>query len=300
MRMSVATVPTLPRANRTIGAILMDAGLLSAEDAEQILRLQRQNNLRFGEAAIRLGLLTEADIQYALARQFDYAYLRLSEQHKAVSEEVIAAYQPFSATVERLRAVRSQLMLRWFDRSENRQTMAIVGTSRGEGRSYLAANLAVVFAQLGERTLLIDADMRNPRQHELFMLQNKVGLSTLLAHRSREEAIVRITDLVGLSVLPAGPVPPNPSELLNRPAFDELISHVRSSYDVVLIDTPSLASGEDAAMIAVRTGAVLAVARSKQTRVAAFDDMVIGLTNAGVAVVGTVLNDVPLKKKARR
>ncbi len=298
MRMSVATVPTLPRANRTIGAILMDAGLLSAEDAEQILRLQRQNNLRFGEAAIRLGLLTEADIQYALARQFDYAYLRMSE-HKAVSEEVIAAYQPFSATVERLRAVRSQLMLRWFDKAEHRQTMAIVGPSRNDGRSYLAANLAVVFAQLGERTLLIDADMRQPRQHELFMLQNKVGLSTLLAHRSREEAIVRITDLVGLSVLPAGPVPPNPSELLNRPAFDELISHVRSSYDVVLIDTPSLSSGEDAAMIAVRTGAVLAVARTKQTRVAAFDDMVVGLTNAGVAVVGTVLNDVPLKKPAK-
>lgn len=298
MRMSVATVPTLPRANRTIGAILMDAGLLSAEDAEQILRLQRQNNLRFGEAAIRLGLLSEADIQYALARQFDYAYLRMSE-HKAVSEEVIAAYQPFSATVERLRAVRSQLMLRWFDKAEHRQTMAIVGPSRNDGRSYLAANLAVVFAQLGERTLLIDADMRQPRQHELFMLQNKVGLSTLLAHRSREEAIVRITDLVGLSVLPAGPVPPNPSELLNRPAFDELISHVRSSYDVVLIDTPSLSSGEDAAMIAVRTGAVLAVARTKQTRVAAFDDMVVGLTNAGVAVVGTVLNDVPLKKSAK-
>ncbi|MBA2723598.1 MAG: chain length determinant protein tyrosine kinase EpsG [Methylibium sp.] len=296
--MSVATVPTLPRANRTIGAILMDAGLLSAEDAEQILRLQRQNNLRFGEAAIRLGLLTEADIQYALARQFDYAYLRMSE-HKAVSEEVIAAYQPFSATVERLRAVRSQLMLRWFDKAEHRQTMAIVGPARNDGRSYLAANLAVVFAQLGERTLLIDADMRQPRQHELFMLQNKVGLSTLLAHRSREEAIVRITDLVGLSVLPAGPVPPNPSELLNRPAFDELISHVRSSYDVVLIDTPSLSSGEDAAMIAVRTGAVLAVARTKQTRVAAFDDMVVGLTNAGVAVVGTVLNDVPLKKSRK-
>lgn len=298
MRMSVATVPTLPRANRTIGAILMDAGLLSADDAEQILRLQRQNNLRFGEAAIRLGLLSEADIQYALARQFDYAYLRMSE-HKAVSEEVIAAYQPFSSTVERLRAVRSQLMLRWFDKAEHRQTMAIVGPSRYDGRSYLAANLAVVFAQLGERTLLIDADMRKPRQHELFMLQNKVGLSTLLAHRSREEAIVRITDLVGLSVLPAGPVPPNPSELLNRPAFDELISHVRSSYDVVLIDTPSLSSGEDAAMIAVRTGAVLAVARTKQTRVAAFDDMVVGLTNAGVAVVGTVLNDVPLKKSAK-
>ena len=296
MRMSVATVPTLPRASRTIGAILMDAGLLSAEDAEQILRLQRQNNLRFGEAAIRLGLLTEADIQYALARQFDYAYLRMSDR-RAVSEEVVAAYQPFSPQTEQMRAIRGQLMLRWFDLSEQRQTLAIIGSQRGEGRSWLAANLAVVFAQLGERTLLIDADMRNPRQHELFMLQNKSGLSTLLAHRSREEAIVRITDLVGLSVLPAGPVPPNPSELLNRPAFEELLAHARSSYDVVLIDTPSLSAGDDAAMIAVRAGAVVALARSRQTRVAAFNDIVAGLSSAGVAVVGSVLNDVPLGKR---
>ena len=296
MRMSVATVPTLPRASRTIGAILMDAGLLSAEDAEQILRLQRQNNLRFGEAAIRLGLLTEADIQYALARQFDYAYLRMSDR-RAVSEEVVAAYQPFSAQTEQMRSIRGQLMLRWFDLSEQRQTLAVIGSQRGEGRSWLAANLAVVFAQLGERTLLIDADMRNPRQHELFMLQNKSGLSTLLAHRSREEAIVRITDLVGLSVLPAGPVPPNPSELLNRPAFEELLAHARSSYDVVLIDTPSLSAGDDAAMIAVRAGAVVALARSRQTRVAAFNDIVAGLSSAGVAVVGSVLNDVPLGKR---
>lgn len=274
----------------------MDAGLLSAEDAEQILRLQRQNNLRFGEAAIRLGLLTEADIQYALARQFDYAYLRMSDR-RAVSEEVVAAYQPFSAQTEQMRAIRGQLMLRWFDLSEQRQTLAVIGSQRGEGRSWLAANLAVVFAQLGERTLLIDADMRNPRQHELFMLQNKSGLSTLLAHRSREEAIVRITDLVGLSVLPAGPVPPNPSELLNRPAFEELLAHARSSYDVVLIDTPSLSAGDDGAMIAVRAGAVVALARSRQTRVAAFNDIVAGLSSAGVAVVGSVLNDVPLGKR---
>jgi protein-tyrosine kinase len=298
MRMSVATVPSLPRANRTIGAILMDAGLLTAEDAEQILRLQRQNGLRFGEAAIRLGLLTEADIQFALARQFDFAYLRLNDRERqTVSPEVIAAYQPFCTSVDRLRAVRSQLMLRWFDKAEQRQVLAIVGAGRGEGRSYLAANLAVVFAQLGERTLLIDADMRQPRQHELFMLENKTGLSTLLAHRAREEAIVRITDLVGLSVLPAGPVPPNPLELINRPAFDELLSHVKASYDVVLIDTPGLSDGDDAAMISLRAGAALAVARSVKTPVRAFNDMVAGLTGAGVAVVGSVLNDIPFDQR---
>lgn len=301
MRMSVATVPTLPRANRTIGAILIDSGLITAENAEHILRLQRQNNLRFGEAAIRLGLLTEADVQYALARQFDYAYLRLSEHSKTVSEEVVAAYQPFSPSVDRLRAVRSQLMLRWFDKREGRQTLAVVGTGAGEGRSYVAANLAVVFAQLGERTLLIDADMRSPRQHQLFSLENKAGLSTMLAHRSREEAIVRITDLVGLSVLPAGPVPPNPLELLNRPSFDELLSHVRATYDVVLLDTPGLSSGEDVLHIAMRTGAALAVARTGQTRLRNFTDLVGGLTSAGVAVVGSVLNDIPERKaKAAR
>lgn len=299
MRMSVATIPSLPRANRTIGAILMDAGLITPENAEQILRLQRQNNLRFGEAAIRLGLLSEADVQFALARQFDYAYLRLNDRGKTVSEEVIAAYQPFSASVDRLRAVRSQLMLRWFDKSEGRQALAIVGTGHGEGRSYIAANLAVVFAQLGERTLLIDGDMRAPRQHQLFMLDNKAGLSTMLAHRSREEAIVRITDLVGLSVLPAGPVPPNPLELLNRPAFDELLDHVRASYDVVLIDTPSFAHGEDVVPIAMRTGAALAVARTAHTRVSVFTDMVAGLSAAGVAVIGSVLNDIPPQKKRR-
>jgi protein-tyrosine kinase len=295
MRMSVATVPTLPRANRTIGAILMDAGLLSAEDAEQILRLQRQNNLRFGEAAIRLGLLTEADIQYALSRQFDYAYLRMNDR-RAVSEEVVAAYQPFSPQTEQMRAIRGQLMLRWFDLSEQRQTLAIVGSIRGEGRSWLTANLAVVFAQLGERTLLIDADMRNPRQHELFYLENKIGLSTVLAGRSREEAIVRIPDLAGLCVLPAGPVPPNPLELLNRLNFDEFMIQARASFDIVIIDTPALSAGEDAAMVAVRTGAALAVARNAQTKVGAFTDLVQGLRNAGVSVVGSVLNEVPASR----
>jgi len=295
MKMSVATIPSQPRASRTIGAILMDAGLLSPDAAEQILRMQRQNNLRFGEAAIRLGLLTEADIQYALARQFDYTYLRLGDR-KSISTEVVAAYKPFSAETEQVRAIRGQLMLRWFDREERRQTLAIVGSGRHEGRSHLAANLAVVFAQLGERTLLIDGDMRNPRQHEYFMLDNKAGLSTLLAQRSREEAIVRITDLTGLSVLPAGPIPPNPSELLYRAEFMELLVHVRASYDVVLIDTPGMVAGDDAAIIALRAGAALAVARSTHTRKAAFDDMVSGLAGAGVAVVGSVLNDVPMKK----
>ena len=304
MKTAVSMLGTPARATRTLGAILIDGGQLKPEDAERVLQYQKQQNLRFGEAALRLGLISEADIQFALSRQFAYAYLRKTPgEMRPLSDELVAAYQPFSTRVEQLRAIRSQLMLRWFDRAEERQVLTIVGAERGEGRSYLAANLAIVFSQLGERTLLVDADMREPRQHFLFHLENQIGFSTLLAGRSREEAIVRISDLAGLSVLPAGPTPPNPLELLNRLNFDEFMIQAKSAYDVIIVDTPAMTSGEDAAMIAVRTGAALAVARGGSTRVAAYTDLVQGLMDAGVAVVGSVLNEVPLnngkKKKLR-
>ena len=296
MKTAVSMLGTPARATRTLGAILIDSGQLKPEEAERVLQYQKQHNLRFGEAAMRLGLISEADIQFALSRQFAYAYLRKTPgEIRPLSDELVAAYQPFSTRVEQLRAIRSQLMLRWFDRAEERQVLTIVGAERAEGRSYLAANLAIVFSQLGERTLLVDADMREPRQHYLFLLENQIGLSTLLAGRSREEAIVRVSDLAGLSVLPAGPTPPNPLELLNRLNFDEFMIQAKSAYDVIIVDTPAMTSGEDAAMIAVRTGAALAVARSGSTRVAAYTDLVQGLMDAGVAVVGSVLNEVPLK-----
>jgi protein-tyrosine kinase len=297
---AVSALGSPPRATRTLGAILVDSGQLTPEEAERVLAYQRTHNLRFGEAAVRLGLITEPEVQFALSRQFAYAYLRkVPGESRTVSDEIVAAYQPFSARVEQLRAIRSQLMLRWFDRAEERQVLTIVGPERGEGRTYLAANLAVVFAQLGERTLLIDADMRNPRQHLMFSLENRTGFSTMLAGRLREEAIVRIPDLAGLSVLPAGPTPPNPLELLNRLNFEEFMIGVRGLYDVVIVDTPAMAVGEDAAMIAVKTGAALAVARNGSTRVATFTDLVQGLMDAGVAVVGSVLNEVPLKSKKK-
>ena len=107
---------------------------------------------------------------------------------------------------------------------------------------------------------------------------------------------MRIPDLAGLSVLPAGPTPPNPLELLNRLNFDEFMIQVKGAYDVIIVDTPAMSSGEDAAMIAVRTGAALAIARAGSTKVAGFTDLVQGLMDAGVAVVGSVLNEVPLKK----
>ncbi|MGZ5059665.1 MAG: chain length determinant protein tyrosine kinase EpsG, partial [Methylobacter sp.] len=164
----------------SMGALLLDAGKLSTRDVERIVELQKQKAMLFGDAAKLLGLINDDDIQKALSYQFDFPFLATSEE--SFSQELVAAYQPMSLQVEALRAVRGQLMLRWF--TNVHKTLTLVSLSRGEGRSLMAANLAIVFSQLGERTLLIDADLRQPRQHTLFKLQSVYGLSDVLAGRA--------------------------------------------------------------------------------------------------------------------
>lgn len=276
-------------AGPSIGAILIDAGRLSVEGAEQILRLQKEQGKRFGDAALELGLLGEDDIRYALSRQFDYPYLQAGDA--SLSHELVAAYKPFSHTVENLRALRSQLMLRWLDSATGHKALAILSPGPREGCSFIAANLAVVFSQLGERTLLIDANLRTPQQHELFKLTGNAGLSGMLSGRAGTEAVVRIPSLVGLSVLPAGAVPPNPQELLGRPAFTEILANVSRDFDVVLIDTPAAADYADAQTIAARAGAALMVARKNQSALPAMSRITRSLQDSGVTLVGAVLND---------
>lgn len=276
-------------AGRSIGALLMDAGRITPEAAERILKLQKERNLRFGEAAIELGLLTENDIQHALSRQFEYPYLMPGDT--SVSQEVVAAFKPFSHAVERLRALRSQLMLRSLNPDVEDRSLAIVSPENGEGRSYIAANLAVVFSQLGERTLLIDADLRRPRQHQLFCLGNQAGLSAVLSGRAEPESVIsRIPNLLGLSVLPAGAVPPNPQELLSRPAFSKLLEYSRQYYDVVLIDTPA-GHTADAETVATRAGAALAISRRNITSSQRLQELVVAIRRSGTPVVGAVLNE---------
>lgn len=277
-------------ASRSIGAILIDSGRLTPEAAERILKLQKEQGMRFGDAAIQLGLLTEDDIQQALSRQYDYPYLMPGDDR--IDEEVVAAFKPFSPIVEQLRALRSQLMLRWFDAEVGHKTLAIVSPGRGEGRSFTAANLAVVFSQLGERTLLIDADLRNPSQHKLFRLSNKLGLSSLLAGRAEQaETITRISGLIDLSVMPAGATPPNPQELLSRPVFNALMASLQGQYDIIIVDTPAGAESADCQAIAARTRGAVVVARKDISLAPQVQALVSSLQSAGVAVVGAALNN---------
>jgi chain length determinant protein tyrosine kinase EpsG len=283
-----STVPARSGRDSSIGGLLLESGKITPENAERVLRTQKELGIRFGEAAIRLGLITEEDIQQVLARQFDYAYLQRGTGN--FSEQLIAAYQPFGPQVETLRAIRSQLMLRWFARG--RKSLAIVSISPDDGASLFAANLAVVFSQLGEQTLLVDANLRAPKQQEMFGLQSRQGLSDLLAGRAGLDAIEKIPSFVDLSVLSAGTLPPNPQEMLSRNSFVALGEQLATGYDVVLYDVAAAAHGADAMAVAARVGGVVLVVRNNQTAlddIAAFTDQLI---NNGVEVIGTVLNDL--------
>lgn len=274
---------------RTIGAILLGAGALTRPDVERILELQREKGGRFGDAGKTLGLLEQRDIDFALSRQFDYPYLRHGESR--VSESVVAAYEPASPQVEALRALRSELMLQWFNHDAAHKSLAVLSEARGDGRSHIAANLAVVLSQLGGRTLLIDADLRNASQHALFGLENRVGLSAVLAGRAGAEAVQRVPELGNLSVLPAGVAPPNPQELLARPTFGVLLERLAEHLDFILIDTPPAAESADAQTIAARAGAALFVVRKNHSRLWRMQAIAENVARARTAVLGAVLND---------
>ncbi len=272
----------------SIGRILLDMGKITPVEAERILRLQKESGLRFGDAALKLGLITEEDIQQVLAQQFDYPYLLPGQGDHP--PELVVAYQPFGAQVEVFRAVRSQLMLRWF--TAGHKALAVVSYNPSDGLSLFTANLAIVFSQLGERTLLIDANLRCPQQHEIFNLRNKQGLSDVLADRANIfEVICKIESFVDLSVLPAGTLPPNPLELLNRQVFDELNAQLASQFDVILYDTLAFSSGVDALAIASRTDGALIVAHKNNTRIDDMNDINEQLKSSGAELVGSVLID---------
>ena len=277
----------LSQGGRTLGAILIDEGRLSIENAEAVLRLQKDEGMRFGDAALKLGFITEADLQHALSRQFDFPYLHGGESN--ISPEVIAAYDPFGKQSEELRALRTQLLLRWFGDKSSGKCLAITSPAPREGRSCLAANLSVVFSQLGERTLLIDANLRAPRQHQLFGIDAGTGLSAILTGRVDQVVPSGVPGFSQLSILTAGNIPPNPQELLARPGFAELLRTLKERYDVILIDTPCARSWADAQTIASRAGGAIALTRRHHTRVAEMNGLVDSLRRSGSVVVGSLM-----------
>lgn len=279
---------TAQRDEHQIGAMLVAEGKLKPADVDRILDLHHRAGLRFGEAARRLALLSEEDLQAILSRQFGLPQVLPGE--KGASPELVAVHQPRHACTEELRGLRTQLLLRWLDPAAGRRILAVTSPGRGDGRSYVAANLAVVFSQLGIRTLLIDADLRNPRQHEIFNAPNRVGLATILAERTDSSAIMAAPGCPKLWLLPAGAQPPNPQELLSRPLLATLLEELELKFDLVLIDTSAGLAYSDSKSVAFRAGSALLLTRKNHTRVSDTNNMVRELNDTGTRIVGSVIN----------
>ena len=275
--------------DRPIGQILREKLRLSAEQVDAVLAHMRANGIRFGDAAVALGLATNDDVLQALSEQFGYAYA--NEDRRRLSPELVTLNQPFSSQAEAFRTIRSRLMMTVFSEDQQKRALAVVSPDSGDGKTFFAANLAITLAQAGGRTLLVDADLRGPRQHEVFNLENTAGLSSLLAGRVDTQIVQQVAGVPGLFVMPVGVTPPNPLELIDRPAFNMLMRELVLKFDHVVVDTPAVIYGADAHVIAARCGAVLIVARENASRVVALQQLVAALSQSPARVAGVIMNE---------
>lgn len=274
-----------PKSHARMGQMLLDAGKLNFEEVELVLRMQKSTGLRFGDAAMHLKLLAEQDVREVLARQFSYHYVNAKDSR--LSPELVVAYQPFGKQAESFRAIRSQLMLHWFGNGQ--RALAIASLHPKDGVSYMAANLAVTFSQLGQQTVLVDANLRAPRQRRIFGIDERLGLSDMLARRCPHDSISRIDKFSGLSVLPAGTQVPNPQELLSSNSLTTVHESLVMRHEIVLYDVPALSECADALAIAARAGGVLLIVRRDKTGLHELKTQSERLRRCGAEIVGTVM-----------
>jgi chain length determinant protein tyrosine kinase EpsG len=274
--------------DRRIGDYMRGPCQLTEKQIEWILNYHREHDVRFGEAAVELGLARREDVLWALSQQFHYPY---AIDEKQINPELVIAAKPFSDEAEVFRELRSQLLMGVMSPVQPRRALAVVSPDVGDGKTYLATNLAAAFSQLGGPTLFLDADMRTPRSQDVFGITlNRAGLSAMLAGRTEEGLIQRSSQLPSLFVLPVGAIPPNPLELIQRPAFAQLLQEMTAKFDHVIVDTPASTHGADARAIAAICGATLVVGRRGKTKMKSIDSLVASLGRSQAKVAGVVMN----------
>jgi receptor protein-tyrosine kinase len=202
--------------------------------------------------------------------------------------ELLQASQPRHPRSEAIRALRTRLLLARDD-THHAGMFAVMSPCAGEGRSQLCAELAIAFAQLGRTTLLIDADLRNPRQHRLFGEHNRSGLAQAL-HRNESPWIHGVSGIAPLALLTSGGVPTNPLELLSASRFEKIVTGCQRDFEFVVIDTPPATRYSDALAIAAVAGRVLIVTRARATSFTAVTEMVRQLAATSTHVAGAVIN----------
>lgn len=270
-----------------IGRMLVNSGKITKEDFMAIIAVQNQQDLRFGEAALSLGLLKEKDIDAVLAEQFSYT--TVPDQASSLDAKLVAVFQPQSDQTEALRSLRSELLLRYFNKGSN-LSLTLVGAENATGIALTAANLAIVFAQMGIRTLLVDANLRTPQLHRLFgMSDRNPGFSDLIAGRASVEPLA-VPTIRSLWLLQAGTEAPNPQELLASTHCTRWLKELSAHFDVTIISTPPMKRSHDAPLVAVNSGAALLVVQENLSRLKDIEAICSNLRGLGVRVLGAALH----------
>jgi tyrosine-protein kinase Etk/Wzc len=215
----------------------------------------------------------------------------------AESSRVLAARFPHDTSVEGLRAVRTAVT-RDLAHARNNILM-VIGPTPSAGKSFVAANLAILHAEIGSKVVLIDADMRRGHLASLFNESNRGGLSEVLSERMALRNALRPTSVEGLTFLSCGMRPENPAALLMKPRFKEVLERLGSQFDMVIIDTPPFLAVTDASIIASEAGASLLVLRSGMQSEQEIADTVKKMERAEGRIAGAVFNGIPLRRSTR-
>lgn len=211
------------------------------------------------------------------------------KRNKSRERSLITHLDPKSPVSEAFRTLRTNIQFSSIDSQV--KTMMITSTGPSEGKSTITANLAVVLAQSGKKTLLVDTDLRKPTVHRTFRLLNRDGLTNALTSQDNFKQFTKNTEIDNLDVITTGPIPPNPSELLGSMAMARFINEVSAIYDTVIFDTPPVIAVTDAQILATQVDGVFLVVNSGKTN----RDMALKaktlLSNVKANILGCVLNN---------
>jgi len=212
--------------------------------------------------------------------------------------QLIAQVSPKSAITEMYRGLRTNLDFASVDAKVKR--ILVTSSLPGEGKTTTACNLAVVEAQAGRRTLLLDADLRKPMVHRNFSASNAKGLTSVLIRQCSVEDAIQKTAVENLEILCSGPIPPNPLEMLGSQAMRSLLDQFAATYDVLIVDSPPVLSVADAKVLASELDGVLYVVGSGIVSRSALRKAKESLAVSGVRVLGAVFNNKRMTKAERQ
>ena len=213
---------------------------------------------------------------------------------QAAARKLVTNVNSKSVVSEQFRTLRTNINFSMPD--QELQTILFTSASPGEGKSTVAANTAVVFAQEGKRVLLVDADMRKPTVHYTFHMTNTLGLSNLLTRQASLAEVVKESDIEKLHVITCGPIPPNPAELLGSRTMNKVIEEMKEHYDIILFDAPPVLSVTDGQILSNKCEGSVLVMSAGQTEKENIVKAKEALVSSQANIIGAVLNNFTLEK----